>query len=269
MILINFPTELFKIGSFSVQTWGTMVAIGILIAMTFIFIEANKRKLSEKIESMLAFMLVFGIIFGRLAYILINPSEFSGILQYFEIWNGGIISWGVIIGIFLGLILSKLIAKISFDDFYSSIDLMAPYLALASAIGRIGCLLRGCCFGIQSNLPWAVMYPGYSVSVHPTQIYHAIADFIIFLLLLKLYNKKKKIQEKKTQSKYKFFSIQGSIFFMFLMFYSAERFFIDFLRFHPVSEYFCGLSITQWMFIAIFIAALALLLLKNKIIKKK
>jgi phosphatidylglycerol:prolipoprotein diacylglycerol transferase len=263
MISLIESAELLRIGNFSVQTWGTIVAIGMIIAIILMLAEARKRKLEEKAESMLVFMIFFGLICGRLAYIAVNTGEFSNLLSWLNIWKGGIISWGVLLGVILGTIASKLITKIKLSEFYEIIDLMAPYLILAIAIGRIGCFLRGCCFGIPSDLPWAVSYSG-GISVHPTQIYHSISDFMIFFLLLKLRKKKEKIKENKANSKYQFFRIPGSIFIMFLMLYSAERFFIDFLRYHPATEYFSIFSITQLMFLAVFIVASVML----KIIKK-
>lgn len=266
MISLTESAELFRIGNFSVQTWGTIVAIGMIIGIILMLIEARKKKLEEKAESMLVFMIFLGLVCGRLAYIAVNSSEFSNFLSWLNIWKGGIISWGVLLGVIFGVIFSKFTGKIKSQEFYELIDLMAPYLILAIAIGRIGCFLRGCCFGIPSNLPWAVSYSG-GIPVHPTQIYHSIADFIIFFLLLKLKKKKEKVKNNKINSKYSFFKIPGSIFIMFLLLYSAERFFIDFLRYHPASEYFAGFSITQIVYAALFIVSLALLKIKK--IKKK
>ena len=268
MISMTESTELFRIGIFSVQTWGTIVAFGMLIGIILMLVEAQKKKLNKKAESMLVWMLVFGMMCGRIAYIIVNPNEFSTWMSYINIWQGGLISWGVLLGVILGVIASKLSSKIKSAEFYEIIDLMAPYLILAIAIGRIGCFLRGCCFGIPSDLPWAVSY-SKEAAVHPTQLYHSIADFIIFFLLLKLRKKKEKIKENNTDSKYSFFKTHGSIFIMFLILYSAERFFIDFLRYHPAGEYFAGFSITQMVFFGLFVLSLVALNIKNKKEKNK
>jgi phosphatidylglycerol:prolipoprotein diacylglycerol transferase len=265
MISINESTVLFKIGDFSVQTWGSIVAFGILAGLILFFIEAKKRKMYEKAEGMLAFMMIFGLVFGRLAYILVNLNQFPNLYSWFEVWQGGIISWGVLIGVMIGSLVFKWLSKIKFDELFSLIDMIAPYLILAIGIGRIGCFLRGCCFGIPSSLPWAVNYG--QGAVHPTQIYHFLADMIIFFVLFKLYKKKEHLRQADKKSRFDFFNKAGSIFLMFLILFSVERFFIDFLRYHPANEYFSIFSITQWMFLAIFIVSFVLLRIKEK--KKK
>jgi phosphatidylglycerol:prolipoprotein diacylglycerol transferase len=81
-------------------------------------------------------------------------------------------------------------------------DTVAPAICLGYAIARIGCFLNGCCFGIHSDVFWAVRFPrntlayydhwlkGWlgssdvlSLSVHPTQLYHAIVGFMLFFVL--------------------------------------------------------------------------------------
>lgn len=56
-------------------------------------------------------------------------------------------------------------------------DILAPGLALGHALGRIGCLLNGCCFGRRCEMPWAWRYPSghetHGIPVHPTQLYEA------------------------------------------------------------------------------------------------
>lgn len=272
MIYLTPSAELFKIAGFSVQTWGALVALGIIIGILFILKEARKKNLPEKAEGMLVFMMISGIIFGRIAYILINPNEFSNIFSWFALWKGGIISWGVLLGVIFGMLAFKLANKIKSDEFFALLDLMAPYLILAIAIGRIGCFLRGCCFGLPTAMPWGVVYQGESFAaqagftgaIHPAQLYHSILDFIIFIVLLKLGKKKSKLEKENVISKYNFFNISGSIFLLFLVLYSAERFIVDFFRYHPVNEYAIGLTITQWIFAGLFIVAFIILKIKRK-----
>jgi phosphatidylglycerol:prolipoprotein diacylglycerol transferase len=215
--------------------------------------KAKQKKVVDDAESLIVFAMVFAIIGARIAYIIINPSEFPSFLSLFEIWKGGMISWGFLIGGILGAFIFKASKKMKKEKFLYLLDLMSPYLILAIAIGRIGCFLRGCCFGIPSDLPWAVNYG--NGGVHPTQIYHSIADFLIFIFLLKMQKKKDKIKEKKMKSKYSILNLSGSTFMLFLMLYSLERFFIDFLRYHPAGEYIGKITITQIIFLVIFAAS--------------
>jgi phosphatidylglycerol:prolipoprotein diacylglycerol transferase len=270
MITIPASAELLRIGNFSVQTWGFIVALGIILSIIFLFIEAGKKKKLDETENLIACIAIFAIIGARIAYILINPKEFSNFIDIINIWKGGMISYGALLGAFVGILIFKLIAKTKSENLFKLLDLIAPYLILAIAIGRIGCFLRGCCFGIPTNLPWGVLYTGENAlaegAVHPTQIYHSILDFIIFFILLKINRKKGKLEKKKIKSKYILFNIPGSTFMLFIMLYCFERFFVDFFRFHPTSEYIGMISITQIVFL--FISAAAWLALK-KIKKRK
>jgi phosphatidylglycerol:prolipoprotein diacylglycerol transferase len=253
MITITPSAELFNIGGFSVQTWGLIASLGIILALMLMLRKAKKKKVLDKAESLIAYIAIASIIGARLAYIAVNPLEFSNPLEIFKIWNGGVISWGFLIGGIAGAFAFKFLKK---EKIYDLLDLMAPYFILAIAIGRIGCFLRGCCHGLPTNLPWGILYnegslaaqAGLHTAIHPTQLYHSIADFIIFFAL--------KSRKKKA-------------FLWFIILYSIERFFIDFLRFHPSNEYICIITITQAIFAIIFAIALWLLVRKTKPNKKK
>ena len=57
----------------------------------------------------------------------------------------------------------------------ATLDAALPALPVAHALGRIGCLLGGCCHGAESSLPWAVHYPFESVTRHPWPLYECAA----------------------------------------------------------------------------------------------
>ena len=277
MISLTAHTGLFRIFGYSIQTWGTVVALGIAIALLFLFKRAKQKKMLEQSQILVAYILVLGIICARIAYILVNPSEFSDFFQIFEIWKGGLISWGVFIGGFLGIIAFKIFNKIKSAELKKLLDLMAPYLILAVAIGRVGCFLRGCCFGIPTTLPWGLVYSGNDLlpssyigkPLHPTELYHSILDFIIFFILLKVNNKKDFLEKTKKQSKFEFFRKKGGTFLLFILLYSLERFFVDFLRFHPANEYIGAISITQLVFVFMIFISLFMLLRRKKAEKLK
>jgi phosphatidylglycerol:prolipoprotein diacylglycerol transferase len=126
---------------------------------------------------------------------------------------------------------------------------MAPYIALAIAIIRIGCFLRGCCHGQETLLPWAIN------NLHPTQLYESIYSMIIFFILLKF----KKIRKTGKKTKFKILlRKKGSLFLSFLLFYSFFRFFNDFLRVYET--FFFGLALSQWIALGIFVFSLVFLI---------
>jgi len=68
-------------------------------------------------------------------------------------------------------------------------DIAAPGLALGHSIGRLGCFFAGCCYGLKTDVPWAVTFNNVKtiapmgVPLHPTQIYDSLNEFSIFLIL--------------------------------------------------------------------------------------
>jgi phosphatidylglycerol:prolipoprotein diacylglycerol transferase len=129
------------------------------------------------------------------------------------------------------------------------LNIAAPYIALGLAIGRIGCFLNWCCYGLASNLPWAIKV-GTDIPRHPTQIYLSLAGFVVFWLLIIIKN-----------SKIKMFS--QNLFAWFLIFYSISSFIIDPLRVYPSSQYFLTFSYSQIFDILLFITAILIILSKH------
>jgi len=253
---------LFSIGSFNVYSWGLLNTIAILVAGFFIFRAAKKHFSEAVIFEMLSSIVIGGIILARLAFVLINFSEFPDFFNVLSLWTGGMEGFGAIVGGILGALIYSRFKKI---DVWKFLDIAAPWLALAFAIGRIGCFLRGCCFGLPTDMPWGILYANGSLAsayvsgaVHPTQIYHSIADFVIFLILIIIAKRKeRKILKLKENS--------GSMFLLFLVLYSIERFIIDFVRWKPATDMLSfGISIQQFAYLIIFAISLIMIIRNRK-----
>lgn len=251
---------LFSAGGFTMYSWGLLNAIAIIVAGIFIYRNAKKQFSGNQILEMIVSMVAGGIIFARLGYILLNLSEFSNIISIFSVSSGGLEGFGGLIGGILGGYIYCKLKKIDFGKF---LDISAPWLALAFAIGRIGCFLRGCCFGLPTDLPWGVIYNDGSIAslyyyeaVHPTQLYHALADFLIFLILI-LINKKKEKRIIKLKEK------SGSLFLLFLILYSAERILIDFLRWKSPADTM-GIFSVQQIAYALLILIVTIMIVRNR-----
>ena len=80
------------------------------------------------------------------------------------------------------------------------LDVMAPALAAAHALGRLGCFFNGCCFGKPSQIFWAIAYPAGSepfrkygsLPLHPVQIYEALLNIILAAVLFYVVRKCKR-----------------------------------------------------------------------------
>ena len=122
---------------------------------------------------------------------------------------------GGIIGGFLGVIITKKLLKITGKRG----NLFAPAIALGVAIGRIGCFLRGCCYGKATSMPWGVDF-GDHILRHPTQIYESLFMFLLFCYLM--------WKRTKNPKPGQLFKILGISYFTF-------RFLIEFLRVEPIA----------------------------------
>lgn len=250
---------LFSIGKFPIYSWGVMFVIAFLIAFFLIMRQAKKEKINSRHIYNIALIVLIGAIIGsRLFFILEHLSFFiNNPLQIFDVASGGMASYG---GIFLALFLGWLYIKKQKDiNIGQILDLFAPYLVLALAIGRIGCFLNGCCYGYHTTLPWAISVDG--LTRHPTQIYSLLYNLTIFFILVG-FRKIKESKGKRTRFKL-LIKKSGSLFLFFLLFYSLFRFFIDFLRVYE--NYFLGLALSQWILLALFIFSFVILLKKTKL----
>ena len=122
-------------------------------------------------------------------------------------------------------------------------DVFAPGIALGHGIGRLGCFAAGCCWGVQCDRPWAVTFTNpeaeklvgvpLNVPLHPTQLYEAFAEFVIFAFL---YWRIRKPHDT------------GSIIGLYLMLYATVRFTVEFFRNHEQGNLWGGpLDTSQWI----------------------
>ena len=138
---------------------------------------------------------------------------------------------------------------------WASADLFAPGIALGYMVGRLGCLMAGCCYGRATDVAWAITFTDpaanlnvgtpLNVPLHPTQIYESLAGLIIFLALMVL--------ERRGRG------FPGRTFWMFVLLYSVSRFVIEFYRGDDRGFVFSAVSTSQA--ISLVLAPLSLFML--------
>ena len=159
--------------------------------------------------------MLFALLGSRIAFVILNWELYAAgpwwkVLAFRE---GGLTFLGGLILAMLGGIVYCYKKKINFLTY---LDFFAPFIALGYAITRIGCFLRGCCYGHVTSLPWGVVFPAVDgLPRHPTQLYACGSALIIFLLLRLL-------------KRYSFFD--GFVFVLFMIFYGIYRFIVEFYR---------------------------------------
>ncbi len=226
-----------KIGPFTIYSYGLMMAVSAIVCSILLSRDARVKGISlEVVYDFIFWMVLTGILGARIFYILLNfeffrrnPSEIV-MLQ-----NGGLAWQG-------GLIVSTLIAfyfiKRKRLPTWMFLDLVAPYIALGQAIGRIGCFLNGCCYG--KPVSWGIYFPVHQAHLHPTQLYSAVSLTVIFFIL-------------KAFQKYA--KIPGQVLILYFVLASLERFIVEFFRAdHKIS--FLGLSEFQVVSMGIFLVAI-------------
>ena len=245
---------LLKFGSFTVYSYGVMVAIGFAVATIFIYARAAKFGLDrEKCVDLAIIILVFGILGARLLYVLLNISLYiANPIDIIMLSKGGLVWYGGFFSAFLAMIVY---IKLNRFSFWSVVDLIAPYIALAQGFGRIGCFLNGCCYGIKvpSGFPIAVTFPSDIDPRLPAQLISAGLLFLIFVILIIWQNASR---------------FAGEISLGYCILYSSKRFGMEFLRGDNPKVLF-GLTVSQLISLAIFIAALAIFIVRAGSCKKR
>lgn len=150
-------------------------------------------------------MAISGLIGARALHVFANLSEYlshPGLIANFSL-QGQSLFGGILFALVAGILASR---RFRLDIWHLG-DLCAPFLGLALVLARIGCLLNGCCYGVETSQPWGLRFPILSEAhrrqlsedisglfsvqaVHPTQIYEMLAGLLIALFSAKLINKK-------------------------------------------------------------------------------
>ncbi len=209
-----------QVSSFTIYSWGLMIAVGFELAILYFFFSIKKEQLPLNfILNLIIGIIVFSIIGARILHVLMYLPYYTLYpLRIIRLWEGGMTLQG-------GLIFS-----ISFSIYYIKThhlpldkiaDCAAPAIAFGFSIGRIGCFLNGCCYGLPSsfgfvfplNSPAGEFSSGQTL--FPTQLISSL-NLLIMGIVLHLLRKKNIARDRLLP--------------LFLILYSVHRFLIEFLR---------------------------------------
>ena len=206
----------FTFGNLKISTYSFFVCISLVVGIIWFYVTVpRKHNLSFlKTYYLVAFVLIFGFIGSKILVIIENIKVLIGDLSNFKylIFTGKSIVGGLIGG-YLGIILAK---KVFHMEKVKTGNDIAPAIALSMAIGRIGCFLTGCCYGIATKLPIGVNF-GDGIKRIPTQLIELVFCLILFAYLFYKQKKKKDL-------------IPGILFKELVLYYLSFRFLIEFIR---------------------------------------
>ena len=223
----------FELGGFTIHSYGVMVALGFLAGLW----TASRRSLREGIarETILdlgTWLIIGAIVGARMLYVVSYWREQfagQGLWAIFEVWRGGLVFYGGLIGASLACLLY---ARWKQLPVWKLADILAPSIALGHAFGRIGCFLNGCCYGRPCSLPWAVRFPADNPNgppqtpVHPTEIYSSLLNLGLYVALAQLFRHKR---------------FDGQVFGTYLVAYAVLRSFVELFRGdYPPGQYVWG-----------------------------
>jgi len=250
--------ELFghRLGPLTLHTYGVLLAVAFLAGLMVAARQAKKAGLdANRLTDMAVYVLIAGLVGAKAMLVIVE-------WPYYSKHPGEILSWAILQsgGVFYGGLLAAFpvawwYARRHQLDGWQTADALAPGVAIGQAIGRLGCLAAGCCFGRPTKVAWAITFRDVYVSrqtgtpvdvpLHPTQVYESLAAFAIFGFLLWLSSRRR---------------FPGQVVLVYVALYSAARFVIEFFRGDPArGTVFNGaLSTSQFVAILLLLGVAAL-----------
>lgn len=246
--------ELFRIGDFPVNTYGVMLAVGMLLALFVASRLAARDGLPrERIYDLGLWTLIGGLLGSKILMFFVEPNVEIFSLDFLR--SGGVYYGGFIGGLVTLVVLIRFY-KLSF---WKVADAFVPGLALGQAIGRLGCFAAGCCWGKPTDAFCGVQFTkeaneftgvpiqtdaGAPLHLHPTQLYESIAMLIVFGILVYLHKNKK---------------FDGQVLIAYGIIYAIVRFIIEFFRDDPRNGLY-GLSTSQIISLIVGISSVIFLI---------
>jgi phosphatidylglycerol---prolipoprotein diacylglyceryl transferase len=225
------------------HTYGLLVALAFLAGLAVAARLGKRTGLNVDALTNLGIYCALAAILGAKVMMLIvdpryrqDPRE---IFTFDTLQSGGVFYGGLI----AALAVSWWYMRRTMLPLAKTADAFAPGIALGHGIGRLGCFSAGCCWGIECRAPWAVTFRDpvansqvgvpLGLPLHPTQLYEALAEFVIFAVLYRRFARPHK---------------PGAIISLYLVLYGGARFVVEFYRYHEQGNLLGGpLDTSQWI----------------------
>jgi len=218
LIEIGINPVAFGFGPFEVRWYGIMVVLAVVAIIIITLLEAKRVRISEEhIYSVALWAVIGGVMVSRLVHVIDKWDYYMAHPEQITRFEG-LSVYGAVIGAMAAVLIYAWVKKLSF---WQLGDVAAPGALLGQAIGRIGCTINGCCYGLPTSMPWAVIYTNprsyapLGVPLHPTQIYHLLWNLVAFGIIWGLRRRLKP---------------QGTLFLSYLALYAVGDLGIRFVR---------------------------------------
>ena len=253
-----FP-KLFDLGPISIYTYGVLLASAYLTGLWYATVRAGERGLDrDRVMDLGIYIIISALVGAKVLLIVVefdhfrqNPAEIWTILR-----SGGVFYGGLIVSVIVAFWFIRRHGL----PLWTTCDAFAPGIALGQAVGRISCLMAGCCYGKPTELPWGVTFTNplaaanvgtpLGVSLHPTQLYESGAALLILGGLL--------LAERGGRG------FAGRTFWTYLLLYPAARFVIEFYRGDPRGTVFDIVSTSQFVSLLLIPTSIVMLILLGR-----
>lgn len=255
-VLASIPSPssgVWHLGPLPLRAYAFAILTGIFVAAWLTGKRWTERGgTTDEVYEIAYWAVPFGIVGGRIYHVISSPDAYFGPegdpLKAFAIWEGGLGIWGAVAFGAVGAYIGCRRAGVRFGAFA---DALAPGLLIAQAIGRLGNWFNQELFGRATTLPWGLEVSpevaeraGFPVGTlfHPTFLYEMVWNLAAAGLLIYLDRR--------------FRLGHGRVFWLYVMFYTAGRLWIELLRIDD-AEMILGLRLNVWTSIVVGLGALA------------
>lgn len=216
------------VGQVALSGWFTWLLVAFVTAAAVAAREARRSQdRPRQVLILSGVVIAAGLAGGRVGHIF--TTERAGYiadpLRLLRFWEGGMVLYGGLIGAFL---IGWWWCRRQNLDLLRMADVVAPAVAIGIALGRIGCLTAGCCFGRPIDWPTGIEWPWgvvflsgqvpaalRGIPLHPSQVYASLNALLLFALLIAV---------RKRQR------FEGQVLAVFLIAYGATRPLLELFR---------------------------------------
>ena len=253
----------------SIPVYGLISVIGVIVAGVVSASFAKGRGVEVYALIYTGMVAAFGLFLGaHLLYGITRIEDIIYIFRHYEYYDsfwefagnvlecfGGMVFYG---GLYGGLLAGLVFAKIKKYPKDELCDVVALFIPLFHAFGRVGCFFAGCCFGVESEFGFSgrVYATGMRENITrlPVQLLEALCLVLLFGFVAVLFSRKK---------------ARGKLIFVYLLAYAVLRFVLEFLRGDEIRGSLLWLSTSQWISLVTFVWVIVYLIIKcNRKIKE-
>lgn len=254
----SLDPDAITIGSFAIKWYAVFIVCGMITAALYVYFRSKKYGLLLDDLLDLAIYIVFPAVIGtRLYYVIFkkleDPSSYTTLWEVINIRDGGLAIYG---GIIVGAIMTFTVLAVKKMRIAPFVDIIAPGVMIAQAIGRWGNFMNVEAYGSETTLPWrmGLVEFGEWIYVHPTFLYESLWNVLGFVLLMFLYKKKK---------------FDGQICLSYVAWYGLGRMFIEGLRTDSLYIGSTGIRVSQLLAALCLVGAVTALILLGRRFKNK